>query len=202
MLDHYPARSSCAEKLNSKSDQLSCEAGVKCQAVLSWEHSSPACLTTAMSPGWDPHSHGAPHSHVTSLIRLTRAFWSKATASAHWCRWSWYRRQSCSTCWESSFSSLALVGEVCPLKSPLEERNGNSVMRNTADELVTNLAEVHGVRENSFHFASSALCRWTSLHPWSLYLLWSPSHLSAAFFCPVLPVHYFLSLLYTRGSEE
>lgn len=44
---------------------------------------------------------------------------------------------------------MAFVGEVCPLKSPLEERDGKSVMRNTADELVTNLAEVHGVGEKT-----------------------------------------------------
>lgn len=85
------------------------------QAVLIWSH-SPACLATAWV--WD----GTPHRDVTSLIRLTRAFWSKATASAHWCRWSWYRRQSCNTCWESSFSSLAFVGDVCPLRSPSKER--------------------------------------------------------------------------------
>ena len=38
---------------------------------------------------------------VTSLIRTHKAFWSKATASAHWWRWSWYLLHSASTCLES-----------------------------------------------------------------------------------------------------
>lgn len=58
----------------------------------------------------------------TSLILLTSAFWSKATASAHWCRCSWYLTQSCRTCTASSRSRHRLLGDVWPLSTPAEGR--------------------------------------------------------------------------------
>lgn len=54
---------------------------------------------------------------------------------------------------------MAFVGEVCPLRSPLEERDRKSVLRNIAGELVTDLAQVHGVREKIFNFVFSVFCK-------------------------------------------
>lgn len=65
----------------------------------------------------------------TSLILLTRAFWSKATASAHWCRCSWYLVQSCRTCAASSRSRHRLLGDVWPLSTPAGGQRGTKTTR-------------------------------------------------------------------------
>lgn len=71
----------------------------------------------------------------TSLIRLTRAFWSKATASAHWCRWSWYLMQSCRTWVVSSLSRHTLLGDVWPLSTPVKSQM-QTKCRNTVQDLI------------------------------------------------------------------